>query len=59
MSDKVREPSAAVAELRAQWATLEDLDRADVIFSLHQAGISLWRLAKELNWSDGLLRRLI
>src|SRR5690348_11077341 len=59
MSDEMRDPSADVAELRSQWAKLEDLDRADAVFSLYQAGISLRRLARELNCSDALLRRLI
>ena len=51
---------AAIAELKARWPKLKHvLDRADAIFDIHQAGVSLRRLARELNCSDKTLRNLL
>lgn len=55
----MNDPYAAIAELRANWARLHDLDRADAIFSMHQSGVKLRHLARELNCSEGLLRHLL
>ena len=52
-------PSQTIADLQAQWHILQDLDRAYAVFALHQAGVSLRRLAKKLNCSDWLLRHLL
>lgn len=51
--------SIAVAELRANWARLNDLKRADAVFAVRQRGVSLRRLAGQLNCSEGLLRHLL
>ena len=51
-------PSSAAAGLQSQWHTLHDLDRARAVNAIHQAGTSLRELAKTLNCSDSLLRRL-
>ena len=50
---------AAIAELRTNWARLHDVDRADAIFSMHQSGVKLRHLARELNCSEALLRHLL
>jgi transposase-like protein len=52
-------PSSAAAGLQSQWHTLHDLDRARAVNAIHQAGTSLRELAKTLNCSDSLLRRLL
>jgi len=50
----------AIAELKVRWPNLRHvLDRADAIFKIHQAGVSLRRLARELNCSDKTLRNLL
>ena len=52
-------PTQAVTDLQVQWHILQDLDRAEAVSSIHQAGVSLRRLAKALNCSDCLLRHLL
>jgi hypothetical protein len=52
-------PSQAIADLQAQWHILQDLDRAEAVLTIHQAGVSLRRLAKALNCSEALLRHLL
>jgi AraC-like DNA-binding protein len=49
----------AVRELRSQWYTLHDLDRAQAIKTIHQSGIRLKELAALLNCSSSLLTRLL
>jgi transposase-like protein len=51
--------SSAVADLRKKWATLNDLDRARAVDAIHQAGMSLHKLAKALGCAESLLRRLL
>jgi hypothetical protein len=51
--------SSAVADLQSQWHSLHDLDRASAVFAIHRTGTSLRELAKALNCSDSLLRRLL
>lgn len=55
----MNDPSSAIVELRANWARLHDLDRADAIYSMRRLGIKLRLLARELNCSESLLRRLL
>jgi transposase-like protein len=52
-------PSSAVAELQSHWHALPDLDRARAVGAINQSGISLRKIAKHLNCSDSLLRRLL
>jgi len=52
-------PIHTISELQIKWHTLLDLDRAEAVATIHQAGVSLRRLAKALNCSDGLLRHLL
>jgi lambda repressor-like predicted transcriptional regulator len=51
--------SSAIADLQSQWYTLHDLDRAGAVFTIHQDGTSLRKLAKALNCSASLLRHLL
>ena len=51
--------NSAVADLRSKWHTLCDLDRARAVQALHQAGISLRKLAGQLDCSQSLLSRLL
>jgi len=48
-----------VADLRDRWHILHDLDRAQAVKVIHQSGISLRKLAVELNCSRSLLSRLL
>ncbi len=50
--------ASAIAGLRSRWHTLHDLDRAQEVRQIHQAGVSLAKLARELNCSPSLLSRL-
>ncbi len=50
---------SAVADLQGKWHTLPDLDRARAVYNIHQAGVSLRALAKDLNCSPSLLRHLL
>lgn len=52
-------PIPAITDLHIQWHILLDLDRAEAVSTIHQAGVSLRSLAKALNCSDGLLRHLL
>jgi hypothetical protein len=51
--------SNAVANLRARWCALHDLDRAQEIRSIHHSGMSLRKLAPFLNCSPSLLTHLL
>jgi len=55
----MRDVSPAVADLRSRWRFLHDLDRARAVCTIHNAGMSLRKLAKELNCSRSLLSRLL
>jgi len=52
-------PSSAIAELQSTWHTLHDLDRGRAVYAIHQDGTRLRELARELNCSESLLRRLL
>jgi hypothetical protein len=52
-------PTKAITDLQAQWHTLQDLDRAEAVSTIHLSGVSLRSLARALNCSDGLLRHLL
>jgi lambda repressor-like predicted transcriptional regulator len=52
-------PTQAITDLQAQWHTLQDLDRAEAVSTIHQAGVSFRHLAKALNCSESLLRHLL
>jgi hypothetical protein len=49
----------AIAYLQKNWDDLEDMDRANRIFNINYAGVSLSRLAVALNCSDHLLHHLL
>jgi DNA-binding transcriptional MerR regulator len=51
--------SFAVADLQSRWYTLNDLDRAQAVKSIHQSGVSLRKLASFLNCSPSLLAHLL
>lgn len=51
--------SPAIADLPAQWHLLQDLDRADAVWTIHESGVSLRGLARALNCSESLLRHLL
>jgi len=51
--------SFAIADLQSRWHILHDLDRAQAIKSIHQAGVSLRKLASFLNCSSSLLTHLL
>ena len=51
--------SSAVADLRSQWYTLCDLDRARAVQAILQAGMRLRELAPQLNCSPSLLSYLL
>ena len=51
--------SFAIADLQSRWYTLDDLDRAQAIKSIHQSGVSLRKLASFLNCSPSLLTHLL
>jgi len=55
----MKDTTAAISNLKSQWQTHHDLDRARDIERIHKAGISLRSLARELDCSESLLRRLI
>ena len=55
----VTEDSSAVADLRSRWHSLCDVDRVLAVQDIHQAGMSLRKLAEELNCSGSLLSRLL
>ena len=50
---------AAIEELRARWSTPHDLDRAEEVFKIRDAGVSRRGLANKLGCSEGLLRHLL
>lgn len=52
-------PSSALADLQAAWHTLRDIDRGRAVYAIHQNGTSLRELARGLNCSESLLRRLL
>lgn len=51
--------SSALTDLQAKWHTLHDLDRGRAVFDIQQDGTSIRELARKLNCSDALLRRLL
>ena len=53
------EISSAVAELQTRWPNLCDLDRAQAVLSIQQAGMSLRELARHLKCSPSLLSYLL
>jgi len=53
----VTEDISAIADLRCRWHTLCDADRALEVQSMHQADMSLLKLAVHLNCSRSLLSR--
>jgi len=61
---KVEEPLStdavrAIAELRANWHLLHDLNRAVAVRDTIQLGVPCRRLAREMGFSEGLLRHLL
>jgi hypothetical protein len=53
------EPSFAIADLQKRWHTLTDADRAASILPLIESGVSQRRVARALNCSEALIRRLV
>jgi transposase len=51
--------SLNITELKLQWKSLHDLDRARAVHAIHQNGTSLRKLAKALDCSLTLLRHLL
>jgi hypothetical protein len=41
-------PPSAIADLKAKWHALHDLDRGRAVHAIHQGGTSLRELAREL-----------
>ena len=59
MQSTTPDPATLIADLREKWPDLKDIDRAIRVHELHHlAHVSLRALAKELNCSSTLLRRL-
>jgi transposase-like protein len=56
---KTAEIPTSVDDLRARWGTLHDLDRAEAVKRMSEAGKSIRSLAKELGRSASLLRYLL
>ncbi len=52
-------PSSSLANLKSEWHTLNDLDRGRAVFAIKQDGTRIRELARKLNCSDSLLRRLL
>jgi lambda repressor-like predicted transcriptional regulator len=48
-----------VADLQSSWCSLHDLDRAQLLKSIHQSGVSLRALSSALNCSPSLLTHLL
>ena len=53
------EETSPVDDLRSRWHTLCDLDRAQAVQTLQEAGVSLREIAAQLNCSRSLLSRLL
>jgi transposase-like protein len=51
--------TTAIAALRKSWHRLHDLDRALAVRDIVQLGVSRRRLARELGFNDGTIRRLL
>lgn len=51
--------SPAIADLRARWHILTDLDRASALLPIIESGISRRDLAHDLNCSESLIRHLL
>jgi hypothetical protein len=51
--------SSAIADLKAQWPNLHDLDRAKAVRDLKQSGVSTRGLAPQLPAGESGLRRLL
>jgi lambda repressor-like predicted transcriptional regulator len=50
---------STIPELKANWINLHDLDRANAIRSIHDSGISLRQIARQLHKGESSLRRLL
>jgi hypothetical protein len=50
---------SAIADLREKWQLLHDLDRAAAVRNIIQLGVPRRRLAREMGFSEGLLRHLL
>jgi lambda repressor-like predicted transcriptional regulator len=55
----MKDTAVAISNLKSQWPTLHDLDRAQAIDMIHKAGASVRSLARELGCSESLLRYLL
>jgi len=51
--------SSLIADLQTSWYSLHDLDRAQLLKSIHQSGVSLRVLSSALNCSPSLLSHLL
>src|ERR1700751_1381890 len=51
--------SLLIAKLRENWHQLHDIDRALAVREIIQLGVSRRRLAREIGFSEGLLRHLL
>ena len=51
--------SSHIADLKAKWHTLNDLDRGRAVSAIQQDGTSIRELAREINCSESLLRHLL
>jgi len=51
--------SSAIADLKAQWPNLHDLDRAKAVRNLKQSGASNRELAEQLEVAESGLRRIL
>ena len=49
----------SIAQLQSDWFKLSDLDRARAVLTIHQSGISIRKIAAQLQLSESLLRHLL
>jgi hypothetical protein len=49
----------AIAQLQSDWFKLSDLDRASAVLNIKQSGISIRKVADQLQLSEPLLRHLL
>jgi transposase-like protein len=49
----------SITQLQSDWFGFSDLDRASAILAIHQSGISIRKIAAQLQLSESLLRHLV
>ena len=49
----------SISQLQADWFGFSDLDRARAVLAINQTGISIRRIAAQLQISESLLRHLL